>query len=74
MEELGKKNGLCRLHEMKNPDRQHLELSDQDNAQTGLLFSVLALIFMSNDVVTDETLFKFLECVVMMMLRWSIVT
>ncbi len=59
---------------MKNPDRQHLELSDQDNAQTGLLFSVLALIFMSNDVVTDETLFKFLECVVMMMLRWSIVT
>ncbi len=52
---------LNRLQEMGGgEEHQHLEWSDRENAQQGLLFAVLGLIFMNNDVVTDEALFKFL--------------
>ena len=44
----------------ENPGGSHLEFDEEENARTGLLFAVLALIFMSEDVVKEEVLFKFL--------------
>ncbi len=43
-----------------DPERNHLKWSDKENANLALLFPVLALIFMSNGFVSDDTLFKFL--------------
>merc|ERR1712038_1040401 len=42
-------------------DQQHLEWSDKDNAHLGLLYTVLGLIFMSNGVVREDVLFRFLR-------------
>jgi len=41
--------------------RTHLAWTEEENAKLGLLYSVLAVIFMSNDVVSDEDLFHFLR-------------
>jgi len=40
---------------------QHLMWSDKENAQMGLTFTILALIFMHNGKISDENLFKFLK-------------
>jgi len=40
---------------------QHISWSEKENAQMGLTFVILGLIFMSNGKVSDETLFKFLK-------------
>ena len=42
-------------------DQQHLAWTDKENAHLGLLYTVLGLIFMSNGVVRDDVLFKFLR-------------
>jgi len=40
---------------------QHLVWNEKENAQMGLTFTILGLIFMSNGKVSDDTLFKFLK-------------
>jgi len=40
---------------------QHITWSEKENAQMGLTFTILGLIFMSNGKVSDDTLFKFLK-------------
>eukprot|EP00092_Neocalanus_flemingeri_P065598 GFUD01079805.1.p1 GENE.GFUD01079805.1~~GFUD01079805.1.p1 ORF type:complete len:280 (-),score=74.63 GFUD01079805.1:160-999(-) len=40
---------------------QHINWSEKENAQMGLTFTILGLIFMSNGKVSDDTLFKFLK-------------
>ncbi len=48
------------LTESADPELRHLTWSDRENARMGLLFAVLGFIFMSNDVVKDDVLLKFL--------------
>ena len=40
---------------------QHISWSEKENAQMGLTFVILGLIFMSNGKVSDDVLFKFLK-------------
>ena len=47
--------------EPQETDKQHLTWSDKENAHLGLLYNVLGLIFMSNGVVREDVLFKFLR-------------
>jgi len=50
---------INKLDEVKG--HEFLHWSEKETAQQGVLFTILGLILMSNDKVTDEVLFKFLR-------------
>jgi len=53
---------INQLQESQDDDSlQHITWSEKENAQMGLTFTILGLIFMSNGKVSDDTLFKFLK-------------
>jgi len=52
---------INQLQDQGDENMEHLTWSEKENAQMGLTFTILGLIFMSNGKVSDETLFKFLK-------------
>jgi len=49
------------LREQSDESLQHLTWGDKENGQMGLTFTILALIFMQNNKISDDNLFKFLR-------------
>ena len=45
----------------EDEDKQHITWSDKENAQLGLTFVILGVVFMSNGKISEENLFKFLK-------------
>ena len=45
----------------EDEDQQHITWSDKENAQLGLTFVILGVVFMSNGKISEENLFKFLK-------------
>jgi len=52
---------INQLQDHDDENMQHLTWCEKENAQMGLTFTILGLIFMSNGKVSDDTLFKFLK-------------
>lgn len=65
VEELEAKKGhyilVNQLALEENTETDHIYWSDNEAAQMGLTFSILGLIFMNGEKVSDEILFKFLK-------------
>lgn len=49
------------LREQSDENLQHLTWGERDSGQMGLTFTILALIFMQNNKISDDQLFKFLR-------------
>merc|ERR1719186_428548 len=49
------------LREQSDDSLQHVTWGDKENGQMGLTFTILSLIFMQNNKISDDNLFKFLR-------------